>query len=105
MNKEERKKTNKISFSEAIKSVTGGINERARDILAKRFGFGRKKGLTLSQIGDEYGITRERVRQIIQESLNKVKRETESNELFAKVEELTKFTVESEYGIILGIKF
>ncbi len=90
----------KISFAEAVKSVIVDVNERAKDILAKRFGFGRKKGMTLSQIGDEYGITRERVRQIIQESVNKAKKRAEKDKLFREAEGAVKFTVESEYGII-----
>ena len=102
MNNKTEKKNQRgdFSFVEAVKSVTADINSRARDILAKRFGFGEKKGLTLSQIGDEYGITRERVRQIIQESLNKVKKKAKTDELFQKAEEIARFTVESEYGII-----
>jgi len=50
------------------------LKERNKDIISQRFGIGRKEeGKTLEEIGKKYGITRERVRQIINFSLNTIK--------------------------------
>lgn len=89
------------NFLQVIESVTEGINQRAKDMIAGRFGFGNKENMTLSQIGNNYGITRERVRQIIQESINKVKQKAQEDVLFKEAEENLKFTVKEKYGIIL----
>lgn len=40
------------------------LPERAKDVVSKRFGLNNSEGMTLEAIGNEYGITRERVRQI-----------------------------------------
>lgn len=40
------------------------LDARSRDIIARRYGLSSGKGETLDSIGKEYGITRERVRQI-----------------------------------------
>lgn len=55
-----------ISFNPKTisKKLLSEISDRARDVVVKRFGLESEKGLTLEAIGQEYGITRERVRQI-----------------------------------------
>jgi hypothetical protein len=55
-----------ISFNPKAtsKKLLSGISDRARDVVTKRFGLESDEGLTLEAIGQEYGITRERVRQI-----------------------------------------
>ncbi len=89
------------NFSQVVESITEEINQRARDMIASRFGFGNKESMTLSQIGNTYGITRERVRQIIQESINKIKLKAQKDALFREAEKELKFTVREKYGIIL----
>jgi Sigma-70, region 4 len=56
-----------ISFKpkQVTKSLLGVLPERARDVLTKRYGLGQTgETATLESIGQAYGITRERVRQI-----------------------------------------
>ena len=100
MKKQDWKNDNNFSFKEVIDSIVEELNQRSKDMIAKRFGFSNKKNMTLSQIGDDYGITRERVRQIIQESINKIKNKAKNDRLFVKAEEMLKFTVNDKYGII-----
>lgn len=50
--------------------------DRDRQILARRFGFGLEKKQTLEHIGKNFGITRERVRQIEKAAITKLKSAT-----------------------------
>ncbi len=58
-----------VKFYDVFNVVLVNMPDRSRDIVAKRFGIGEEKPLTLQAIGDEYDITRERVRQIVQSGL------------------------------------
>ncbi len=55
-----------VKFYNVFNIVLVNVPNRSRDIVAKRFGIGEERPMTLQAIGDEYGITRERVRQIVQ---------------------------------------
>ncbi|NCA93720.1 MAG: hypothetical protein EOM84_00930 [Sphingobacteriia bacterium] len=100
MKKKAPKKSAKFTFEEAVKSITQNVNERAMAMIADRFGFYKKTPKTLGEIGDNYGITRERVRQIIKEATNKAKQQAQKDELFKKAEEKIKFTIRDKHGII-----
>lgn len=54
-------------------SCLKGLSSRAKDVIVRRFGIGRKSRETLESIGQNYGITRERVRQIENATLNKIR--------------------------------
>jgi len=56
-------------LTEAAKYSLSQLPKRSRDIIEKRFGVFRKEAKTLEAIGQEYGITRERVRQIEERAL------------------------------------
>lgn len=49
------------------------FDSRTRDIIGKRFGLTIEEPLTLERIGQEHSITRERVRQIVDEAITKLK--------------------------------
>jgi len=100
MKKNLKKPGKDLFFKKVVDSITKGINERAVAMIADRFGLIDKKNKTLGEIGDNYGITRERVRQIIKEAINKVKQKAREDELFKKAEEKIKFTIKENYGII-----
>ena len=57
-------------------------NERDRQIVARRYGLGMDKRHTLEKIGSEFGITRERVRQIEKAATTKL-RQSEAAEIRA----------------------
>ncbi|MEK8050360.1 RNA polymerase sigma factor RpoS [Ideonella sp. DXS22W] len=52
----------------------GGLNVREREVLAGRYGLGDREPETLEVLAQRLGLTRERVRQIQQEALLKLKR-------------------------------
>ena len=49
------------------------LMERERQILEMRFGLHGKQSFTLDEIGDHFGLTRERIRQIQVEALRKLR--------------------------------
>jgi DNA-directed RNA polymerase delta subunit len=53
------------SFASLLEPFFARLPERSRQILTARYGFGQPKPQTLEEIGKTYGITRERVRQVI----------------------------------------
>jgi RNA polymerase primary sigma factor len=55
-----------------LKTLLDSIDEREAQILRLRFGLDGQEPLTLKEIADEVGISRERVRQIVDESLTKL---------------------------------
>lgn len=60
------------STEEAIDKAFMKIDSKALDILIKRNGYISNKKLSLEEIGKEYGLTRERIRQIESKSLQKI---------------------------------
>jgi len=71
----------KQTLRELTEQVLSLLSPREADILRKRFGIGEKKDFTLEEIGKEYSISRERVRQIQDKSLRKLKHPSRSREL------------------------
>ena len=51
------------------------LTDREKEILKLRFGFNSSRILTLEEIGNMYGVTRERIRQIEAKALKKLRRE------------------------------
>lgn len=98
--KKSSRKKNNLFFEEVVDSITKDINERAIAMIADRFGFGKKNPKTLGQIGENYGITRERVRQIIKEAISKVKHKSKNDDLFKQAEEKLGFVIGKKHGII-----
>ena len=49
------------------------LTEQQRDVLLRRYGFICETPMTLQEIADEYGLCRERVRQIEQKALRRLR--------------------------------
>ena len=93
--------TNNSKFNSALmdatKSLLGQLQKRTRDIIEKRFGLSKKEPMTLEAIGQEYSITRERVRQIEERALRDLRERFKSTPKFAALS-----TKVSEYLISHG---
>ena len=56
--------------------VLAGLTPREEKVLRKRFGLGERKACTLQELAREFGVTRERIRQIQARGMEKVKEST-----------------------------
>ncbi len=98
MQKQEGFQIAKKNLKKAIKDVLSRFDKRTADILCFRYGLNGQKQRTLEDIGKVFGITRERVRQIIREAVKKALKAkiTELDKIF----EFVSFTIEQKSGII-----
>lgn len=72
-----------FNYNDSIEEVGIGfsnLDEREKSIVCKYFGLNNNSKMTLEQIGNEYNISKERVRQLLQRSLKKMKTAIESND-------------------------
>ena len=68
------------SDSGLVKEVFETLSERERKILAMRFGLGDDEPRTLEEIGEHFGVTRERIRQIQEGALKVLRRKMEKRD-------------------------
>lgn len=64
-----------------IEKALSTLTSREESILRMRFGVGMDRGYTLESIGQQYGVTRERIRQIEAKALRKLKHPSRSQHL------------------------
>ena len=66
---------------EQIRNVLGFLNDREREVLEMRFGLNDGKDHTLEEVGKNFGVTRERIRQIEAKALRKLRHPSRSKSL------------------------
>jgi len=73
-----------FNYQKICSELISSLPLRTQDIISRRFGFKNNKKETLEFIGKNYGITRERVRQIIAAGLKKIEPKTKKyREIFS----------------------
>ena len=60
-------------LKQQVRGVLTQLSDREREVLEMRFGFKDGKTHTLEEVGNTFGVTRERVRQIEAKALRKLK--------------------------------
>jgi RNA polymerase primary sigma factor len=65
--------TSKQMLSENIEEVLSALSDREAKVLKMRFGLSSNRMMTLEEVGKEFGVTRERIRQIEAKALRKLK--------------------------------
>ncbi len=68
-------------LKDQIRSALGVLSERERQVLEMRFGLLDGQDNTLEEVGQFFGVTRERIRQIEAKALRKLRHPTRSREL------------------------
>jgi len=79
--------TQKIKYNDLVSELLKLLNDREKEVLTKRYSLGGNDKATLEQIGQGYNITRERVRQIENEGLKKVRQAD-----FDRIRQLTELS-------------
>ena len=69
-----------ILDKERVGSLLSIMGERERKVLDMRFGLEQEKPHTLAEVAKELGVSRERVRQIEEAALKKLRKFAEQNE-------------------------
>lgn len=70
-----------ISLQEEIEKTLGTLSEREREVLKLYFGIGQDTAHTLEEIGQRFNLTRERVRQIKEKAIRRLKHSSRSKKL------------------------
>jgi RNA polymerase primary sigma factor len=68
-------------FQENLEDLLDTLAPRAREVIIGRFGLFENEELTLEAIGGQFGVTRERIRQLEVKALKKLRRELGENSL------------------------
>jgi len=68
-------------LKEQINEVLDTLTERERNVLKLRFGLDNGRGRTLEEVGREFNVTRERIRQIEAKALRKLRHPSRSKKL------------------------
>lgn len=68
-------------LKEQMSDILGSLSERERKVLEMRFGLKDGQGRTLEEVGQEFGVTRERIRQIEAKALRKLRHPIRSKKL------------------------
>jgi RNA polymerase primary sigma factor len=73
--------TSKQLLREQMSKILGSLNHRERRVLEMRFGLKDGRGHTLEEVGQAFGVTRERIRQIEAKALRKLRHPLRSRKL------------------------
>ena len=65
--------TSRKLLKENLDEVLASLSDREAKVLKMRFGLNGKRPMTLEEVGKEFGVTRERIRQIEAKALRKLK--------------------------------
>ncbi|MBW1713667.1 MAG: RNA polymerase sigma factor RpoD, partial [Deltaproteobacteria bacterium] len=76
----------RLNLSEQTRSVLATLTPREERVLRMRFGIGEKADHTLEEVGRDFSVTRERIRQIEAKALRKLRHPSRAKKLKAFIE-------------------
>jgi RNA polymerase primary sigma factor len=85
-----------------VNIVLDRLEPREADIIRLRFGLGGRDPLTLEEVGARIGVTRERVRQLQELAIRKLRKEMTSMERPRTAEEIKEAKIMEEHMRMLG---
>jgi len=71
------------SLKQEIRDALNTLKDRERDVIKMYFGIDREYALTLNEIGEKFKVTRERVRQIKEKAIRRLRHKSRSKKLRA----------------------
>ena len=74
------------NLSETTRKVLGSLTPREEKVLRMRFGIGEKYDHTLEEVGQDFDVTRERIRQIEAKALRKLRHPSRARKLKSFIE-------------------
>ena len=77
-----------LNLAEQTRKVLATLTPREEKVLRMRFGIGEKADHTLEEVGQDFAVTRERIRQIEAKALRKLRHPTRSRKLKTFIENL-----------------
>jgi len=69
-------------LKEQVQAVLSTLSEREQKIIKMRFGLENGKSHTLEEVGQEFAVTRERIRQIEAKALAKLRKHKDAKKLY-----------------------
>jgi RNA polymerase primary sigma factor len=75
-----------LNLAEQTRRVLSTLTAREEKVLRMRFGIGEESDHTLEEVGQDFNVTRERIRQIEAKALRKLRHPSRSNKLKAFIE-------------------
>jgi RNA polymerase primary sigma factor len=73
--------TTSINLQETVREVLAGLTPREAKVLRMRFGIDMNTDHTLEEVGKQFDVTRERIRQIEAKALRKLRHPSRSEQL------------------------
>ncbi len=73
--------TTNINLMETVRDVLAGLTPREAKVLRMRFGIDMNTDHTLEEVGKQFDVTRERIRQIEAKALRKLRHPSRSEQL------------------------
>ena len=93
----------KLNLTEIIEDIFLILTNKEKDVIVQRFSLDNKPKRTLESIGQQFSVTRERVRQIEKIALNKLRRTVQTTRLNF-VNEVANKIINENGGVILEKK-
>jgi RNA polymerase primary sigma factor len=81
--------TERLHLKEDISALLGMLNEREAKVLRMRFGIEMNGEHTLEEVGKQFGVTRERIRQIEAKALRRLTKPSKSDHLRHYLQSIT----------------
>ena len=78
----------KKDLKEQLLKVMDSLEEREKQVLIKRYGLLDDEPMTLEEVGKDLDLSRERIRQIEEKALRKMRNPIRSNQLKIYMDEL-----------------
>jgi hypothetical protein len=88
----------KLDLSEIMEDIFLVLSQKEKDVIVKRFSLDNKPKMTLERIGQEFSVTRERIRQIEKIALGKLRRTVKSTKL-SEISAVAKEIMENKGGV------